>query len=65
MRRIRRVLRGLSMFLSNLVGALLKAVVTSMVVGVFVVSLMHYMGVPIPSAVELLRGVSRLAHVLS
>ena len=65
MRRIRRVLRSLAMFLSNLVGALLKAVVTSMVVGVFVVSVMHYMGVPIPSAMELLRGVSRLAHVLS
>ena len=65
MRSIRRFLRGFSMFLSNLFGALVKAVLTSVIVGVFAISIMHYMGVPIPSAVDLLRGVSRLAHVLS
>ena len=43
----------------------MKAVVTSMVLGVFVVAVMHYMGVPVPSVVELLRGVTKLAHVLS
>ena len=64
-RTIRQALRSFSMFLSHLCGALFKAVVTSMLVGVFVISVMHYMGVPIPSATELLRGVSRLAHVLS
>jgi hypothetical protein len=53
------------MFLGHLFGALLKAVVTSMVVGIFVISVMHYMGVPIPSAIDLLRGVGRLAKVLS
>jgi hypothetical protein len=53
------------MFLNHLCGALVKAFVTSMVVGVVVISVMHYMGVPIPSAIDLLRGVSRLAHVLS
>ena len=65
MRSIRRFLRGFSMFLSNLFGALVKAVLTSVIVGVFAISIMHYMGVPIPSAIDLLRGVSRLAHVLS
>ena len=65
MRGIRKVFRGFATFLSNLLGALLKAVVTSVIVGIFVISVMHYMGVPIPSAVDLLRGVSRLAHVLS
>jgi hypothetical protein len=53
------------MFLSNLCGALLKTIVTSILVGIFVISIMHYMGVPIPSAIELLRGVSKLARVLS
>lgn len=65
MRRIRRVFRSFSMFLSHLCGALVKTVVTSMVIGMFVISIMHYMGVPVPSAVDLLRGVSRLANVLS
>ena len=65
MRSIRHVFRSFSLFLSHLCGALLKTVLTSMVVGIFVVSMMHYMGVPIPSAIDLLRGVSRLADVLS
>jgi hypothetical protein len=51
--------------MTQLGAALVKAVVISMVLGVFVVSIMHYMGVPVPSAVELLRGVSKLAHTLS
>jgi len=65
MRSIRRFLRSFSMFLSNLFGALVKAAITSVIVGAFAISIMHYMGVPIPSAIDLLRGVSRLAHVLS
>ena len=63
--RIRRVHSVVSTFLTQLGAALLKAVVTSVVLGVVVVSVMHYMGVPVPSADELLRGVSRLANVLS
>jgi len=63
--RMRRVFRRVSSFLTQLCVALLKAVVISMVLGVFLVSVMHYMGVPVPSAGDLLRGVSRLAHVLS
>lgn len=63
--RMRRVVRSVSTFLTQLGAALLKAVVTSMVLGIVLVSIMHQMGVPVPSAVELLRGVERLAHVLS
>jgi len=63
--RIRRYLRKLSSFLAQLSAALLKAVLTSVILGVVVVSIMHYMGVPVPSGDDLLRGVSRLAHVLS
>jgi hypothetical protein len=63
--KIRRYARKLSSFLTQLSVALLKAVLTSFILGVVVVSIMHYMGVPVPSGDELLRGVSRLAHVLS
>ena len=35
------------------------------VLGIIVVSIMHYMGVPVPSGDDLMRGVERLAHVLS
>ena len=63
--RIRRYLRKVSYFLTQLGAALLKAVVTSFILGIVVVSIMHYMGVPVPSSDDLLRGVSRLAHALS
>jgi hypothetical protein len=63
--RMRRVVRAVSSFLTQLCAALLKAVVTSLVLGLVVVSIMHYMGVPVPSAADMLRGVERLAHVLS
>jgi len=43
----------------------LKAVLTTFILGIVVVSVMHYMGVPVPSGDDLLRGVERLAHVLS
>ena len=64
-RSIRNGFRSFSLFLSHLCGALFRTLLTSIIVGAFVVSIMHYMGVPVPSAIELLRGVSRLAHVLS
>jgi len=63
--RIRRYAKKFASFLTQLSVALLKAVVTSVVLGVVIVSIMHYMGVPVPSGDELLRGVTRLAHVLS
>ena len=53
----------MSTFVSGLAGALLKAVVTSIVLGVVLVSVMHYMGVPVPSAQQLLGGLSRLARL--
>jgi len=63
--KIRRVLKKVSSFVAQLGVALLKAVLTSAILGMLVVSVMHYMGVPVPSAADLLRGVSRLANVLS
>ncbi len=63
--RIRRVVRSISTFLSQLGVALLKTAVTSAVLGVVLVSVMQYMGVPVPSAHDLLNGISNLAHVLS
>ena len=65
MRRIRRFWRAVSTFLTQLGVALLKTIVTSLAVGIVVISIMHYMGVPVPAATDLLRGVSRLAHILS
>jgi hypothetical protein len=63
--KMQRVVNGVSSFVTQLVLALLKAVLTSVILGMVVVTAMHYMGVPVPSADDLLRGVSRLAHVLS
>ncbi len=63
--RFRRLLRSLSAFLRQLCGAVLKAVVTSLFLGAFVVALMHYMGVPVPSPNDLLGGLSKLAKILS
>lgn len=63
--RIRRLFRSASAFFTQLCAALLKTAVTSAIVGVFVVAVMHYMGVPVPSAHDLLGGLSRLAQVLS
>ena len=63
--KIRRVVKKVSSFVAQLGVALFKAVLTSVILGMVVVSVMHYMGVPVPSADDLLRGVSRLANVLS
>ena len=63
--RIRRAVRSVSTFVSGVAGAAIKAVATSIVVGVVLVSVMHYIGVPVPSAHDLARGLSRLARGLS
>ena len=63
--KIRRVVTKVSSFLAQLGVALFKAVLTSVILGMVVVTVMHYMGVPVPSTDDLLRGVSRLANVLS
>ena len=62
--RIRRVFGSVSTFVNGLAGAIVKTVATSIVLGVVLVSLMHYMGVPVPRAADLLSGLSRLAHLL-
>jgi hypothetical protein len=48
-----------------LFAAAIKALVMSVVVGIFLVSVMHYMGVPVPSAHDLLGGLTRLAGIRS
>jgi len=63
--RIRRYLRKASEFLTQLGAALLKAALTTVILGIIVVSIMHYMGVPVPSGDDLWRGVERLAHALA
>lgn len=63
--RIQRYLRKVSKFMTQLGAALVKTVLTTLILGIVVVSIMHYMGVPVPSGDDLLRGVERLAHVLS
>jgi hypothetical protein len=63
--KIQRIVETVSSFLAQLSIALMKAVLTSAILGIVLVTVMHYMGVPVPSADDLLRGVSRLAHVLS
>lgn len=58
-------MRKVSKFMTQLGAAMVKAVLTTFILGIVVVSIMHYMGVPVPSSDDLLRGVERLAHVLS
>lgn len=63
--KIERVFKKVSSFVAELSIALMKAVLTSAILGMVLVTIMHYMGVPVPSAADLMRGVSRLANVLS
>ena len=63
--KIQRGVKTVSSFLIQLAAALLKTALTSVILGTIVMTAMHYMGVPVPSAADMLRGVSRLANVLS
>jgi phosphate/sulfate permease len=63
--RIKRAVRSTSTFLTQLGAAVVKTVITSIVLGFVVVAVMQYMGVPVPTAHELLGGVKRLAEILS
>ena len=63
--QVQRYLRKVSTFLTQLGAVLVKAVLTTFILGIVVVSIMHYVGVPVPSSDDLLRGMERLAHVLS
>jgi hypothetical protein len=63
-----RVFRVLSSFIKNFVGAVVRAVATTLVFGVFAIIVAHFMGVPLPTASQVLRefeGISKLAKVLS
>lgn len=62
--RVQRAIRSASVFVGQLGMALVKAVVTSVLIGAFAVGLMHYMGVPVPNPHDLLNGLSRLADSL-
>jgi phosphate/sulfate permease len=42
---------------------MVKTLVTSLAVGMVLVAVMQYMGVPVPSAHDVLGGISRLAHL--
>ena len=63
MRRIRRFFRAGAGFLTQLGAALIKTIVTSVVVCFVVVTVMHYMGVPVPNPTDLLRGVIRFVRL--
>ena len=63
--RIQRLIRSTSVFVAQLGMALVRAVVTSVLIGAFAVGLMHYMGVPVPNPDDLVNGLTRLADVLS
>ena len=60
--RMRRVVRSGSAFVTQVGAAMLKAVATSVALGILVVSVMQYMGVPVPTAHDLLGGLTRLTH---
>ena len=63
-----RFFRFLSAFFRKALGVVVRAVVTTLVFGACVISLLHYLGVPVPSAYQLLQGFegfSKLAKILS
>ncbi len=63
-----RVLRVFSSIIKNVLGAVVRAVLATLVFGVFAAVVAHFMGVPLPSASQVLRefeGISKLAKVLS
>jgi len=63
-----RLVQVLSGFVQQAFKAVVRTVVTTLVFGAVVVSLLHYMGVPVPSAYQLLQsfeGLGKLAKILS
>ena len=62
-----RLLKVLNKFFQSLFSVVVRAVVTTVVFGACVVGVAHYMGVPLPSAGEVLKEfeISKLAKVLS
>jgi len=63
-----RYFRFLSAYLQKAFGAVVRTVLATLVFGTFVVGLLRFMGVPVPSAYEVLRsfeGLGKLAKILS
>ena len=63
-----RLFRVLSAFVQQTLKTVVRTVATTLVFGAVVVSLLHYMGVPVPTAHQLLQsfeGLSKLAKILS
>lgn len=62
-----RVFRVLNSLVKNVLGAVVRAVLTTLVFGVFAMVVAHFMGVPLPSATQVLRefDISKLAKALS
>lgn len=63
--KIQRAVRSVSGFVAQVGMALVKAVLTSVMIGAFAVGLMHYMGVPVPNPHDLINGITKLAESLS
>ena len=64
----RRLVRLFAAFLSKLCLAVLRAIVTGLVITTCAMVMLHYLGVPVPSPSELLdkfEGLTRLAKSLS
>jgi len=63
-----RFFRVLFAYLQKALELVLRAAIATLALGVCVVSLLHYLGVPLPSAHDLLHGftgLSRIAKILS
>jgi len=63
-----RFFRFLSAYLQSAVGAVVRTVVTTFAFGAFVVGVLRFMGIPVPSAYQVLHsfeGLGKLARILS
>lgn len=61
-------LRALSKFFQQVFSVVVRAFVTTLVFGVCAVVMMHFLGMPVPSATQVwhgLEGLSKLARVIS
>lgn len=58
-----RFFRVLSVFFNRLLGVALRAIIPALLFGACVVEILHLMGVPLPSAHELMNGFEGLSRV--
>lgn len=62
-----RIFQVLASSINKVVGAAVRAIFTTLVFGVCVAGILHFMGVPLPSAHDLINGfegLSKLARIL-